>query len=157
MFIRSIFSNYIWIVFSRDSSSLAEGLQEIQLCDIKLVVKLMCLCASGDMGTATTSNSSSNTTGGGPSKSRDKQTLSYLATAIATLARSDTSASKLLLNVCSKVCSHQFLYFSVSVVFACIHAILCCFFVFFFKFFRQYTLYRQHFIISFCAFGFSTL
>lgn len=98
---------FICLCSSRESSSLAEGLQEIQLCDIKLVVKLMCLCASGDMGTTVTTSSttSSTATTGAATNSRDKQTLSYLATAIATLARSDNAASKLLLNVCSKVTS----------------------------------------------------
>ena len=48
----------------------------------------MCLCASGNMS---------------PNDRKDKQTLSYLATAIATLAQSNNTASKLLLNVCSKV------------------------------------------------------
>lgn len=52
-----------------------------------MVVKLMCLCASGDISQADPNN---------------RHTLSYLATVIATLAHSNTSASKLLLNVCSR-------------------------------------------------------
>lgn len=78
---------YVYVYYSRDSSSLAHSLQEIQLADIKMVVKLMCLCVSGDIS---------------PENSKDHHTLSYLATAIATLAHSNASASKLLLNVCSR-------------------------------------------------------
>ncbi|XP_067933208.1 probable E3 ubiquitin-protein ligase HERC1 [Watersipora subatra] len=87
------------LCMSREKSALAASLEEIQLCDIKLVVNLMCLCASGSMSDSMFGNSSNNSSS---NELSDKRTLSYLATAIATLAQNNADSSKLLLDVCSK-------------------------------------------------------
>lgn len=75
-------------LFSESSFSLAAGLEGMGLSDVRLIVKLMCLCASGRLAQPQ----------GGP----DSQ-LGCLSAAVGALVQGDPNASRLLTQLCTQV------------------------------------------------------
>ena len=89
---------------------MAEGLEQLGLADIRLVVRLMCLAAAGRANFANSTETTSNSHLLGPldgiveeHNAGSSSSLTYLSAAIGSLASTNPSAAKLLVQLCTKV------------------------------------------------------
>ncbi|XP_077870271.1 putative E3 ubiquitin-protein ligase HERC1 [Saccoglossus kowalevskii] len=86
--------------------NLTEGLESLGLADIRLVVRLMCLAAAGRAEFATPMDvlhsSLPNSTSNGDNNNSSSASLSYLSSAIGSLASNSPPASKLLIQLCTQ-------------------------------------------------------
>ncbi|XP_077988697.1 putative E3 ubiquitin-protein ligase HERC1 [Glandiceps talaboti] len=92
---------------SGSACNLSEGLESLGLADIRLVVRLMCLAAAGRAefsspidGVLSTSNTDLSGTNSG--RSTCTASLSYLSSAIGSLAANSPQASRLLIQLCTQ-------------------------------------------------------
>ena len=92
---------------------MAEGLEQLGLADIRLVVRLMCLAAAGRANFANSVETPGSPLFMGPlehgileehTAAGSMSSLTYLSAAIGSLASSNPSAAKLLVQLCTKVC-----------------------------------------------------
>ena len=105
--------NYVvfQLIFSGSACSLSAGLESMGLADMRIIVKLMCLCAaskkddhevlSHQFGPALTEKLRASSQGA--SSDVTLSHLSYLSAAIGALAKDNPTASKLLVQLCTQV------------------------------------------------------
>ncbi|XP_033633807.1 probable E3 ubiquitin-protein ligase HERC1 isoform X2 [Asterias rubens] len=94
---------------SGSACNLSEGLEQLGLSDIRLVVRLMCLAAAGRTDFAATTNLSSLSYGGQDTLEfastglmSTSSSLAYLSAAIGSLASCNPNAAKMLVQLCTK-------------------------------------------------------
>lgn len=87
--------NILLLFFSGTSCSLPTALEKMGLSDIMMIVRLMCLCASGKV--------TQSERLGEECQGRQLSSLDHLTAAIGSLVDEDTKAQNQLLHLCIKV------------------------------------------------------
>ena len=85
----------LFAIYSGGACSLSAGLGAIGLDDVRVMVRLMCLCAAGRV--------SADHTTADDGQSKKSHSLGYLSNAIGALAQDKPDSSNLLVQLCNKV------------------------------------------------------